>query len=204
MATKNKLREYHIVKAKSKSSVIFTEHISDDFTTISAASPSKYVKYCWAKYESYASTQKQNNAMNGKVFELIIETCLFREKITPMFLQAKVTFVPNVDFDVICFTEEQYPIAISLKTSLRERYKQADLEAIALKYVHRNAKNYLILLKSDETASFKQKLKKGELLGINEVIAADDVEFDEFVDNMKKSKYINPGKVDIITGNLVK
>ena len=32
MATKNKLREYHIVKAKSKSSVIFTEHISDDFT----------------------------------------------------------------------------------------------------------------------------------------------------------------------------
>lgn len=35
MATKNKLREYHIVKAKSKSSVIFTEHISDDFTTIS-------------------------------------------------------------------------------------------------------------------------------------------------------------------------
>ena len=201
MATKNKLREYHIVKAKSKSSVIFTEHISDDFTTISAASPSKYVKYCWAKYESYASTQKQNNAMNGKIFELIIETCLFREKITPMFLQAKVTFVPNVDFDVICFTEEQYPIAISLKTSLRERYKQADLEAIALKYVHRNAKNYLIMLKSDETASLKQKLKKGELLGINEVIAADDV---EFVDNMKKNKYINPGKVDIITGNLVK
>ena len=30
MATKNKLREYHIVKAKSKSSVIFTEHISYD------------------------------------------------------------------------------------------------------------------------------------------------------------------------------
>ena len=94
--------------------------------------------------------------------------------------------------------------SISLKTSLRERYKQADLEAIALKYVHRNAKNYLIMLKSDETASLKQKLKKGELLGINEVIAADDVEFDEFVDNMKKNKYINPGKVDIITGNLVK
>ena len=76
MATKNKLREYHIVKAKSKSSVIFTEHISDDFTTISAASPSKYVKYCWAKYGSYASTQKQNNAMNGKVFELLKLVCL--------------------------------------------------------------------------------------------------------------------------------
>ena len=40
MATKNKLREYHIVKAKSKSSVIFTEHISDEFYNNIGSKPS--------------------------------------------------------------------------------------------------------------------------------------------------------------------
>ena len=200
---KNKLREYKIVSGKSKSCDIFTNHISSDFMSILTSKPSEYVKYCWDKYIAYSKTQKQNNALNGKVFELIIETCLYREKILPMFLQAKVTFVPNVDFDVLCYTNEQYPIALSLKTSLRERYKQADLEAIALKYVHRKAQNYLIMLKSDETTSLKAKLKKGELLGINEVIAANDNEFDDFINNLKAHVYINPGKVDIIVGNLV-
>lgn len=200
---KSKLKECKIIKSNTKSSNIFTEHISDDFTMIKCSTPSEYVKYCWENYVKYASTKKPNNALNGKVFEIIIETCLYREKITPMFLQAKVTFVPNVDFDILLFSEEQYPIALSLKTSLRERYKQADLEAIALKYVHRNAQNYLIMLKSAETTSLKAKMSKGELLGINAIIAADDVEFDEFIENLKTQNYINPGKVDIITGYIV-
>lgn len=120
-----------------------------------------------------------------------------------MFLQAKVTFVPNVDFDIILYSDEQYPIALNLKTSLRERYKQADLEAIALKYVHRNAQNYLIMLNSKETDALKSKLKKGELLGINAVIAADTNEFDELILMLKGKTFINPGKVDIITGYIV-
>lgn len=203
MATKSKLREHKIIKSETASSKIFTNNISSDFTTIPYSKPSEYIKYCWDKYCAYAVTRKPNNALNGKVFELIVETCLYLEKITPMFLQAKVTFVPNVDFDIILYSDEQYPIALSLKTSLRERYKQADLEAIALKYVHRNAQNYLIMLNSKETDALKSKLKKGELLGINAVIAADTNEFDELILMLKGKKFINPGKVDIITGYIV-
>ncbi|MDE7137830.1 MAG: hypothetical protein K2O29_05155 [Ruminococcus sp.] len=44
--------------------------------------------------------------------------------------------MPNVDFDIILYTQEQYPIALSLKTSVRERYKQADLEGVALKNMY--------------------------------------------------------------------
>ncbi len=53
--------------------------------------------------------------------------------------------------DIVLFKEEKRsPIGISIKTSLRERYKQADLKAVALKYVHRNAENCLISLQSSE------------------------------------------------------
>ena len=43
----------------------------------------------------------------------------------------------------------------------RERYKQADLEAIALKYVHRKALSYLVTLEANEAKSVKAKIKSG-------------------------------------------
>jgi hypothetical protein len=49
------------------------------------------------------------------------------------------------------------PICISAKTSLRERYKQADFEAIALKYVHRKALSFLVTLEENEAKSVKAK-----------------------------------------------
>lgn len=93
---------------------------------------------------------------------------------------------------------------MSLKTSLRERYKQADLEAVALKYVHRKALNYLITLGSDEAENVKRKAANGELLGINKVICADSIEFDVLLNELSAMTFINPGTIDIITaGNVV-
>lgn len=180
---------------------LFEKYIDKDFRNIPQMLPHEYVKYCYNKYVT--GTGASVASQNGNFFELIIATCLFREDIKPMFLQAKVTFVPNVTFDILLYSDEQYPIALSLKTSTRERYKQADLEAVALKYVHRRSLNYLIVLDSKETKVLKDKLKNGELLGIDNIIEADTEEFDELIANLKNNKYINPGKVDIIKGNIV-
>lgn len=81
-------------------------------------------------------------------------------------MNAKVAFVPNVIYDLMFYTSERGPICWSVKTSLRERYKQADLEAIALKYVHRKALSYLITLEENEAKSVKAKIKSGALLGL--------------------------------------
>lgn len=102
--------------------------------------------------------------------------------------------MPNVKFDILLYSSDNYPIGLSLKTSLRERYKQADLEDIALKYVHRRALNYLITLDSDEADNVKEKLCRGELLGINKVIAADTEEFDELISKFGNINFINPGQ----------
>lgn len=203
---KNILLKENILKNKNKTYKTFVEYISEDFRTIKANTPHEYIKLCWDRYKKcpVRGNTQQRQALNGKMFEVIVETCLYREKILPMYLQANVTFVPNVDFDVILFNgDKRAPIAISLKTSLRERYKQADLEAIALKYVHRNAENYLIGLSSDEIESVKGKLNSGDLLGLNHIIAADLEEFDEFINEMKSINLICPEKVDIVKGEII-
>lgn len=201
----NLLISTHILKSKNKTYDAFIKYISADFKSVSVSKPHEYVKKCWSDYRTNCPQGEQTQALNGKIFETIIATCLYREGILPMFLQAQVTFVPNVDFDIVLFKEEQRsPIGISIKTSLRERYKQADLEAVALKYVHRTAENYLISLKSSEVDNVKQKLKQGDLLGLNKIIAADTEEFDEMIEYFKSIKFTNPGNVPIITGTLVK
>lgn len=194
----------HICK-RNKTHQTFKNYISADFRTIKTDNPHDYVKTCWSNYETNCPKSQRTQSLNGKIFETIIASCLYRENILPLFLQAKVTFVPNVDFDIVLFKEEKRsPIGISIKTSLRERYKQADLEAVALKYVHRNAENYLISLQSSEVDSVKQKLTDGSLLGLNRIIAADTKEYDELIAELKTKTFINPGEVPIITGTLIK
>lgn len=194
-----------ITSSGTKTHSVFIKYISSDFKSISAPTPHEYVKKCWNSYKTNCPRGEQKQSLNGKIFETIIATCLYRESILPFFLQAQVTFVPNVDFDIVLFKEVQRsPIGISIKTSLRERYKQADLEAVALKYVHRNSENYLISLQSNEVDNVKQKLIQGDLLGLNKIIAADTLEFDAMIDYLKSIKFTNPGEVPIISGTLVR
>ncbi|MBE6843755.1 MAG: hypothetical protein E7510_13150 [Ruminococcus sp.] len=194
-----------IINKKNKTYKTFVKYISDDFRKIQESKPHKYIKTCWEKYIVNCPIGERTQSLNGKIFETIVATCLYREGILPMFMQARITFVPNVDFDIVLFKEEKYsPIGISIKTSLRERYKQADLEAVALKYVHRNAENYLISLKSSEVDIAKRKMREGCMLGLNKIIAADTEEFDELIFELKKQKFINPGQVPIIDGILIK
>ena len=189
------LKKLGIVKSKTKGYKIFMNYIAPDFLN-NTMKPSEYVKFCWKQYEN--SEIERNNALNGTIFEIIIATLFVKENIVPLHLQAQVAFVPNVNFDAILYTNETGPIGLSLKTSLRERYKQADLEAIALKYVHRKAENYLLTMDINEANSVSDKIKNGDVLGLNQAILATSEEFDDFIDKLKKRTFISPGSIEII------
>ena len=194
------LKKLGIVKSKTKGYHVFMDNIEPDFLH-NTMRPSEYVNYCWEKYT--ASGVPQNNALNGTVFELIIATLFVKEEILPLYLQAKVAFVPNVNFDAVLYSAESGPIGLSLKTSLRERYKQADLEAIALKYVHRKAENYLLTMDPNEAAAVSAKIANGEALGLNKAILTTSAQFDDFIDDLKTRNFIQPGSVEIITSGSV-
>lgn len=187
----------------NKASLIF-EELFPNFLDVAYAKPSEYVRKYWEAYEIY-QTQKGhvNNNINGKVYEYILATLLVREGVYPIYIGAKVAFVPNVDYDILLYTKENGPICISAKTSLRERYKQADLESIALKYVHRKSRCYLVTNSESEAKIVKEKLKRGEVIGLDDVIYALGNDFDDMIYELTKFEYSEPQPIQVITSNQV-
>ncbi len=194
----------HIIKSrKSKSASVFENLFETvDFENIKYSSPQDYIRQYWDKY---LSTGSHNNSFNGNIFELVIHTLLYRKGLLPFYTQAKVAFVPNVKFDTILYTQAR-PISLSLKTSLRERYKQADLEAIALQHVHRRAESYLLTLDSDEAELCKEKIKSGDIIGLNEIIDCNTSDIDNLINELRqiKSELAEAQRIKVVTGNLIK
>lgn len=129
------LRNLGIVIGKNnKTEKIFNELFSG-FMEFEYDKPSDYINSFWIKYKAYP---EKNSSVNGIMFEYILASLCIREGILPINLNAKVAFVPNVLYDFIFYSSEKGPICWSVKTSLRERYKQADLESMALKNVQKS------------------------------------------------------------------
>ncbi len=176
------------------------EQLFPNFMEVEYSSASEYVRIYWNKYQEIVD---KNSNLNGKVFEYILATLCIRENILPLYLSAKVAFVPNVIYDLMFYTAERGPICWSVKTSLRERYKQADLESIALKYVHRKALSYLITLDKREAKGVKEKIKTGDVIGLDNVIVATEPEFDQLVADLKKFRFEVPPTVKVIESSQV-
>ncbi len=194
------LKELGIVIGENTKAGNIFEKLFLDFMSIEYSTPSEYIKFLWDKYEAYP---ERNSNLNGKMFEYILASLCIREGILPIYMSAKVAFVPNVIYDLMFYSAERGPICWSVKTSLRERYKQADLESIALKYVHRKALSYLITLNETEAQSVKRKIKSGDVIGLDNVIVATHSEFDELVKELKNFKFEEPPTVKVIESNQV-
>lgn len=193
------LKQLGIAAADNKTGKLF-EELFPDFLNIEYDKPSDYISIMWNKYEKLPN---RTGNQNGRIFEYLLATLCIRENILPLYMSAKVAFVPNVIFDLMFYTSERGPICWSVKTSLRERYKQADLESIALKYVHRKALSFLITLDAKEATSVKKKIKTGDVIGLDNVIVATSKEFDELVKDLKIFEFENPPTVKVIESNQV-
>lgn len=159
--------------------------------------PSQQVSTLWNVYCQHYS-QRENN-LNGKLFEAILATIMLKNGVSPIFVQAKVVFVPNVNFDFILYSKEFGPISISAKTSLRERYKQADLESVSLKYVHRKARCFLVTMDKEEATRLERKRINGDLLGIDEIVLGNESSFDAMVKFLSQMNLEEPAPVQIIS-----
>jgi hypothetical protein len=187
------------VGSNNKADLVF-EQLFPSFLEVEYNKPSEYIQKYWEAYQKHPET---NNNLNGKIFEYVLATLFVREDILPLYMSAKVAFVPNVIYDLMLYTAERGPICLSAKTSLRERYKQADLEAIALKYVHRKALSYLLTLEENEAKSVKAKIKSGDVIGLDDVIVATQPEFDELIASLKGFELSEPPTVKVIESSQV-
>ena len=159
---------------------------------------SKFIASVWGNVEAKKVNSSVGNTVLGSAFECLIALVLCLEKICPFFMQAELSFVPNAKFDILMYDSSGWPISISIKTSLRERYKQADLEAMALKQVHRKSESYLITLNETEAAAQAQKIEKKDLVALDRIILATSSEFDKLLVGLRSRRLIDPDLVPVI------
>lgn len=195
------LKDKGIVKSNTKSATVFEGLFGDEtFLDVAHLKPSEYIEKYWTEY---CKLPGGNNALNGNVFELVIHTLLYREGILPFYVQASVAFVPNVNFDTLLYNKGIGPVSLSVKTSLRERYKQADLEAIALKYVHRKASCILLTVEKNEAMSVKEKIRSGDVIGLDRVILCTSSEMDDLITDLKKETFYEADSIKIVEGQII-
>jgi len=187
------------ISKKNKSAEIYYKIFGKNWGK-NITSASNFVKKSWEKIE-FDNILTKN--YRGTLFEYLIIICLYSKKILPFYQQAKIGFVPNVNYDIVFYNSKGYPITLSIKTSLRERYKQADLEGSSLKNVHRRAKNYLITLDKKEYKKIKEKIERSDVGGLDEIILADTQEFDKLLDKLAKMNFIKTESIEIIKGKII-
>ena len=141
---------------------------------------SEFISVYW---NSYVKTYESNASVNGGVFEQLLVLSLLREGIYPVYTQARLAFVPNVILDIVLYNRKP-PVTISAKTTLRERWKQADLEAMATKYVHREAKCYVLTLSESEVSA--RRKEENSYMGIDAFVLAHTKEYDNLISEIKK------------------
>ncbi|WP_207801054.1 hypothetical protein [Aggregatibacter segnis] len=172
--------------------VSIVKKIIGDYPIQSSWTPSEFIDYYWNIYQK---EYPKNNSVNGGVFEQLLVLSLLREGISPVYVQAELAFVPNVILDIVLYNRKT-PITISAKTTLRERWKQADLEAMATKYVHREAKCYVLTLSRDEVKA--RRSDKNSYMGINDFILANTKEYDDLINELKRINISASESVKII------
>jgi hypothetical protein len=193
------LEQLNIASKDNKATKLFEQVLLNPF--VSQEKPAhQFIKDVW---KSYKNEGDYDGSINGKVFEYLLAIVLIREQILPFYQQASVAFVPNVVYDFLLYSTKNFPISVSAKTSLRERYKQADLEAVALKNVHRKAKSYLVTLDEKEASAVKQKVSQVDVMGIDDVYVADQPEFDDFITSLREHSYRIAPTVPTIKSNFL-
>jgi len=168
-----------------------------DLLTMPINPPSAFVDTMYLRYKNLPNGV-QNNNLNGKVFELLIAIALYRSGIRPLYQQAIISYVPNVEFDFTAFCDDESIISISTKTSFRERWKQADLEALALKSVHRKAKCYLVSYEVPDAKGVQKKILNGGAMGLDQSMSAVTSDFDALVASFNKKTFIRPPIVPLM------
>jgi len=90
---------------------------------------------------------------NGYLFEALIHRLLLESGIDQkcILVNAKLALIEDTKYDIVLCgqrvrSNKQFPICLSLKTSLRERYKQAEREGMIAKQVHRGSFTALLTM----------------------------------------------------------
>ena len=152
--------------------------------------PSQFFNYFWIKYVKFKKKYKKkrgkeiNNSYNGQALEIILAYLFTREEIKIEKMDEEIKDVKYVKPDFLLKSLNNQKCFISAKVSIRERWKQADWEAIKYKKKYPNAICVLIMNDNKEYKGIKSKIKD---LDLDDVILANSNDLNNLITSIKST-----------------
>ena len=137
-----------------------------------------------AIWDAYSTLSTMSNNKNGRMFEFAICETMVQFGVGPLYFQSTFYGLPHDKYDIAAWTQDGHPIIVSCKTSLRERWKQAELEGRILKLRYIGAESYLVMLDRVGGTRIRNRVNSGEANGLDRIYLADNPEYDDFVEHM--------------------
>lgn len=107
---------------------------------------------------------------NGDIFEGLFCAALLGSGFRNLLTSAEYKILPYSKIDIVICTREGGPVMLSLKSSLRERWKQSDLEFGMIKQIRPKAFCALVSMDTDGCAQPRRLLEGHKLLGLDQVV----------------------------------
>lgn len=147
------------IKTKAIYKDCFSKHSISQYGQSYSDAKNFFIHF-WSIFENYSLSKSLNNQVPGDAFEIIFAFILDYENIEIFSMDEQVK---GIDFVKPDFITKKHHHFISCKTSLRERWKQADWESMRFKKIYSKSKCFLLTNHYKEYLSLKNKITKLDL-----------------------------------------
>lgn len=138
---------------------------------------SRFVEGVWAE-------AKERNQATGALFELLVAACIYDSGVQIFYRHARLNGCPTVESDLLIWSAfDSSPWCIQLTSTLRERYKLADLQAFRVKSAYPKA--IFALLTMDQTDTSRRT--SGDFESLDELVYCGSPAFDTLIQRMVHS-----------------
>ena len=153
----------------------------------------------WEKF--YKSPTQGSKSLSGNVFELIVQETLWRMDVKPFYSKVSSSFVASAKFDFMLY-HPLTPVALSVKTSLVDRWKMAAYEGFMLQQFRPKARS--VLITDDETdARIRQRdIDNGVVRGLDECVYARTTAYKDLLLELADGEWFKPEPVLPFSGVL--
>jgi hypothetical protein len=169
-------------KKNSKIKSIFLEVYSNILNSL-PDSASNFFRENWATWQNYADGKNFNNSLPGAVFEKLFEIYCYLLSYQIAAQDEYFGEVPLVKPDFVLKNKNGEYLFLSLKTSLRERWKQADWEAIYFKEYYPDTPCILLTFDESEERRLQTKITDNLLKGLDDSCIASSKKLDQILTN---------------------
>ncbi|WEX20445.1 MAG: hypothetical protein TB2022_3640 [Candidatus Phytoplasma citri] len=152
-------------------------------------------------FTKHAFNEQKQHVLRGKMNELLILRYLKNQGINNLYPQVTLFFIPDLRFDLVLFTKTKRILGFSIKTCLRERYKQAVIEGQQLKKLDSRFRFYLLTNDLKETERLNQKITQGKVPGIDAVINCFSPQAYLFIKNLSLHQFTSFTDINLIKKN---